>query len=59
MKNKILSLFQQRPQQEIDIDEIFEKIKNSFSGGFGGFNPKIGKFFIPGILIALVLMVII
>jgi membrane protease subunit HflK len=54
MKNKILSLFQQRPQQEIDLDEIFAKIKNTFSGGLnglGGFNPRIGKFLIPLILI--------
>ena len=56
MKSKILSLFQQRPQQEIDLDEIFEKIKSSFSGGFGGFSPKIGRFFIPGILLALILV---
>ena len=56
MKSKILSLFQQRPQQEIDLDEIFEKIKSSFSGGFGGFGPQIGRFFIPGILLALILV---
>ncbi|MBA66995.1 MAG: FtsH protease activity modulator HflK [Chloroflexi bacterium] len=56
MKSKILSLFQQRPQQEIDLDELFEKIKSSFSGGFGGFSPKIGRFFIPGIILALILV---